>query len=62
VDSVTKLTKRLVRVPTTGELEIAVNESGAEVQVDGSISLAKCKRLSNQCERVESRGEAGAGQ
>ena len=43
VDSVTKLTKRLVRVPTTGELEIAVNESGAEVQVDGSISLRSVK-------------------
>jgi formylglycine-generating enzyme required for sulfatase activity len=37
--SVTRITRPLVRSPLTGQLEIVVNASGAEVEIDESISL-----------------------
>jgi len=36
---VTRLTRPLIKKPATGQLEIVVNESGAELLIDGSIRL-----------------------
>lgn len=36
---VTRITRTLAKSPSTGQIEMVVNESGAEIQIDGTIRL-----------------------